>query len=70
MQLGYSFPNKLCKDLGIQSFRLNISAQNLFCLTKYTGIDPEVSYGAWGVCYDKSKTPRSKSFTISANLGF
>ncbi|MCH5175627.1 MAG: SusC/RagA family TonB-linked outer membrane protein [Prevotellaceae bacterium] len=70
LQLGYSLPNKLCKDLGMQSLRINASANNLFCLTKYTGIDPEVSYGSWGVCEDKSKTPRAKSFTISVNLGF
>ena len=70
MQLGYSLPNKVCKDLGFQSLRISASANNLFCLTKYTGVDPEVSYGAWGVCYDNSKTPRAKSFTISVNLGF
>ena len=70
MQLGYSLSNRVCKDLGIQSLRINASAQNLFCFTKYTGVDPEVSYGAWGVCYDNSKTPRAKSFTVSVNLGF
>ncbi len=70
LQLGYSVPTQTCKNFGIQSLRINLSAQNLFCLTKYTGVDPEVSYGAWGVCYDKSKTPRSKSFTVGVNLGF
>ena len=70
MQLGYSLPNKVCKDLGFQSLRITASANNLFVLTKYTGIDPEVSYGAWGVCIDNSKTPRAKSFTVSVNLGF
>lgn len=70
MQLGYSLPNKVCKDLGFQSLRITASANNLFVLTKYTGIDPEVSYGTWGVCIDKSKTPRAKSFTVSVNLGF
>ena len=70
MQLSYSLSNKVCKDLGISSLRFNASAQNLFCLTKYTGVDPEVSYGAWGVCYDHSKTPRAKSFTVGINLGF
>lgn len=70
LQLGYSVPAHTCKNFGIQSLRLNLSAQNLFCLTKYTGVDPEVSYGAWGVCYDNSKTPRAKSFTLGINLGF
>ncbi len=70
MQLGYSLPNNVAKNLGLKSLRVNASANNLFCLTKYTGVDPEVSYGAWGVCYDNSKTPRAKSFTLSVNIGF
>lgn len=69
-QLSYNVPQRIVKSWGVQSLRLNISANNLFCLSKYTGVDPEVSYGAWGVCYDNSKTPRSKSFTVSLNLGF
>ena len=70
VQLMYNFPKKLIKDFGLESVRLSASANNLFVLTKYTGVDPEVSYGAWGVCYDNSKTPRAKSFTISLNVGF
>ena len=69
-QLNYNVPAKFCKQYGFSSLRISASANNLFCLTKYTGVDPEVSYGAWGVCYDKSKTPRPKSFTLSINLGF
>ncbi len=70
MQLNYNFPAKKLKPIGLRSLRLSLSAQNIFCLTKYTGVDPEVSYGAWGVCYDNSKTPRAKSFTFSVNVGF
>lgn len=70
MQIGYNLPAKVCKQLGISSLRLSGSANNIFCLTKYTGVDPEVSYGSWGVAYDNSKTPRSHSFTLSANIGF
>ena len=70
MQLGYALPAKTVQKWGLQSIRFNASANNLFVLTKYTGVDPEVSYGSWGVCYDNSKTPRSKSFTVSVNIGF
>lgn len=70
MQLGYSLPNKVCKDLGVQSLRISASANNLFVLTKYTGIDPEVSYSQYSMCIDNSKTPRAKSVTLSVNLGF
>lgn len=70
MQIGYSLPTNWVKKAGMNSVRFTLSANNLFVLTKYTGVDPEVSYGSWGVCYDNSKTPRSKSFTLSANIGF
>lgn len=69
-QVTYAVPAKFCKQFGFQTLRLALSANNLLCFTKYTGVDPEVSYGSWGVCYDNSKTPRSKSFTLSVNLGF
>ncbi len=69
-QLSYNLPTKVAKNFGLQSLRLSASANNLFCWTKYTGVDPEVSYGSWGVCYDNSKTPRSRSFTLSVNVGF
>lgn len=69
-QITYSVPAKFCKQFGLQSLRLSASANNLFCWTKYTGVDPEVSYGSWGVCYDNSKTPKAKSFTLSVNIGF
>ncbi|MBP5478625.1 MAG: SusC/RagA family TonB-linked outer membrane protein, partial [Bacteroidaceae bacterium] len=69
-QLGYSLPAKTAQNLGLKSLTFSASANNLFCLTKYTGVDPEIGYGAWGVCYDNSKTPRSKSFTFNLNIGF
>lgn len=69
-QLNYNFPSKMIKSWGLQSLRMSLSANNLFCWTKYTGVDPEMGYGAWGICTDNSKTPRAKSFTLSVNVGF
>jgi hypothetical protein len=69
-QLSYNLPSTAAKTLGLSSLRLSASANNLFCWTRYTGVDPEVSYGSWGVCTDNSKTPRAKSFTLSVNVGF
>ena len=69
-QLSYSLPAKTAQNLGLKSLTCSASANNLFCITKYTGVDPEIGYGSWGVCYDNSKTPRSKSFTFSMNIGF
>jgi len=70
LQLSYSFPQKTCKKLGMSNLALYFSMNNLYCWTKYSGVDPEVSVGGWGVASDNSKTPRSKQFTASINIGF
>jgi len=43
LALSYTLPNALLKRMKIRSVRLNLAAQNIFTITKYTGIDPEVS---------------------------
>ena len=39
---GYTLPQKVLKKMKMQQFRVYLSAQNLFTITKYTGIDPEI----------------------------
>jgi hypothetical protein len=70
LQLSYSFEDKLVKSWGLSSLRLSLSGNNLWFWSKYKGVDPEHSAGSWGVCTDNSQTPRSKSFTLSLNVGF
>lgn len=73
LQLSYSFDTKkyeFFKKLHINGLRFNASANNLFCLTKYSGVDPEIGYGGYGVSTDSSKTPRSKSYTFSMSIDF
>lgn len=41
--IGYNF-NDLGEDIGINSVRLYLSGQNLFTITGYEGVDPEVRY--------------------------
>ena len=41
--LNYALPTPLLKKLKISNARLYVSAQNILTLTKYSGIDPEVS---------------------------
>jgi TonB-linked SusC/RagA family outer membrane protein len=43
MVLGYSLPSARLKKFGIDRFRLYIQAANLFTVTKYTGLDPELT---------------------------
>ena len=70
VQIAYNFKENLLKKLGLRRLQLSASGQNLLCWSKYSGTDPEHSAGAWGIAYDGSQTPRSKSVTVNLNIGF
>ena len=70
LQIGYNFDRKMLKEMGLQDLKLYATVNNLFCWTKYSGVDPEVGYGGWGLATDNSRTPRSRSFTLNVNVGF
>ncbi len=70
IQLSYDFDPKKLKKFGIRSLKLFASVNNLWCWTKYTGVDPDVSPQGFSMAIDNSRTPRSRSFTASINLGF
>jgi Outer membrane receptor proteins, mostly Fe transport len=43
LALGYQLPSHWLKAIKVKNLSLNLSAQNLFVLTKYNGIDPETT---------------------------
>lgn len=69
-QISYSFAPRVIKQFGLSRLDLYVSANNLFCLTKYSGADPEVGYGGLGIVTDNAQTPRAKSFTAGVTLQF
>lgn len=71
LQLSYSFDPKFVKKaIGFSGLRFYASANNLFCLTKYTGVDPEIGYGSYGAATDNGQTPRCKSYTLGITVDF
>lgn len=60
--LGYSFPALIKNSC---SGRIYFTAQNPFIITKYKGIDPEVTSGI-----DSNPYPRPMSFQVGLNLNF
>ena len=64
--LGYSFDNlfKTAAYNGI-SGRVYFTANNVFCITDYEGVDPEVFQGI-----DNNLYPRPISFLVGLNLNF
>ena len=69
-QISYSFDPKLIKNWGLSSLSLYLSANNLFCLTGYSGADPEVGYGGYGVTTDNARTPNARSYTLGITVQF
>jgi hypothetical protein len=70
LQLSYSVPKKKIQKLGLTGLSAYVTMNNLFCWTKYTGIDPEVTAGTYTPASDGATTPRSKSFTAAVNFTF
>ncbi len=70
LQVGYDFNPKMIKNWGLNNLKCYVTVNNLFCWTKYSGVDPEISTGGWGLATDKSQTPRPISFTANINIGF
>ena len=70
LQLSYSVPKNTIKKLGLNSLSAYVTMNNLFCWTKYTGIDPEIGAGTYTPARDTATTPRARSITASLNFGF
>ena len=72
VSLGYNIPAKAIKKIGLTKARLNITAQNLFTLSNYSGYDPEVSIRDKALTpnLDFSAYPRAASLNFGINLSF
>jgi TonB-dependent starch-binding outer membrane protein SusC len=79
MQIGYMVPTNLGKKVGIHSLRVYVQGANLFTITKYKGLDPELSTppdsngnitGVTGYGIDQGNYPHTASFLVGVNLNF
>ena len=69
--LGYTFTPKGALSNFIKKARIYANATNLFCITGYTGIDPEVDnyFMAPGID-DRDKYPVTRNYTVGLSLNF
>ena len=69
--LGYTFTPKGALSNYIKKARIYANATNLFCITGYTGIDPEVDnyFMAPGID-DRDKYPVTRNYTVGISLSF
>lgn len=69
VSLSYNVPKEFLKQFGLNQMRFDLSGQNIFVWSKYSGTDPEHANSGWNFASDNSQTPRSKSFTLRMTLG-
>lgn len=71
IQINYTLDPEKVKMVHLSQVNLYLTINNLVTITKYSGVDPEVNYGALGgVSTDNSQTPRSHSFTAGISVNF
>ncbi len=75
LTLGYTLPESLLGKVGVKNLRVYIQGVNLFTLTKYSGLDPEIGSQYQGSTNDRSfgvdygNYPTVRQFIFGLNLG-
>lgn len=72
VSIGYNLPKNLIRKIKLSRCTISLVGNNLFTITKYSGIDPETSFtGADnGIGIDFFNFPKMKSYGVSLNLEF
>ncbi len=69
IELGYMLPQSFNERVNIQSARVFLSAQNLFTITSYSGLDPDVTgNGILDRGFDNGNWPASRVFSLGLSL--
>ena len=77
IQLTYTIPSSWLKRVGLTSGQIYIQGQNLFTITKYTGLDPDINLRTSGndnqdihMGIDEGAYPVAKSYLVGVRIGF
>ncbi len=69
-QLSYTLKKKYLKWIGLNRIALYASINNPFVITKYSGVDPDISQAGYDPAIDNAQTPRSRSYTLGITVDF
>ena len=73
LQIGYNIGKRLCQKLSISSCRIYVGAQNLYTLTRYSGLDPELadlSGSPLNSGIDFAKYPQARTILTGLSVKF
>ena len=73
VRLGYTLPTRYARFIAMNSLKLYVSGQNLFVITKYPGLDPEIGSFNQNPTLsniDLGRYPNPRVFTLGINAQF
>lgn len=71
IQIGYTLPEAFLDKIGSSNWRFYISAENLFTITGYSGIDPEIgAASSFDIGIDRGVYPQARTFRFGTSLTF
>jgi TonB-linked SusC/RagA family outer membrane protein len=73
LQIGYNLGKWICRKLAISSCRIYIGGQNLYTITRYSGLDPELadlSGSPLNSGIDFAKYPQARTILTGLNIKF
>lgn len=69
LSIAYTFAGKRLRKAKISSIKAYVNAENLFVITKYSGMDPDVSTSnVLFTGFDRMSYPKARTFTFGINL--
>lgn len=71
LQIGFTLPESVASSIGLSNVRLYVQGTNLFTVSDYSGLDPDINNGgdtAFGV--DEGNYPLVKQYLVGLHVGF
>lgn len=69
LMIGYTLPKNLLQKAQIKNLRVYAQMTNLFTLTKYSGLDPELNTSGQGMGLDRGAWPTPRQIMFGVSLG-
>ncbi len=70
LKLSYVLPAIVTKSIGAADINVFGQVENVFTITDYTGLDPEILPGGYGSLTDSGAYPRPRTYTLGVNIQF
>ncbi|MDY2930958.1 MAG: TonB-dependent receptor [Muribaculaceae bacterium] len=70
IKLNYQLPAAICKKAHFENINFYGQVENVFTITGYSGLDPELPLGGYGARVDNGPYPAARTYTLGVNFQF